>query len=155
MVSVRAFSKPKLGERRKLVHAAWPSPCPHALVAVRAVAAQKRPSRLNVCFQSWSRSALQHCQITSLRQASQCMLLVEKTRVIGSQILWERQGTLILSCPKNNMGTLHPHVGIPGTDMQPLIILWPVSHLREFMYSKKFWFHLLGHTIPGKKQVPV
>lgn len=115
----------------------------------------KRPSRLNVCFQSLSQSALQHYQITTLRQASQCMLLAEKTHVIGSQILWERQGTLILSCPKNNMGILHPHVGIPGTDMQPLIIPWPVSHLTEFMYSKKLWFHLLGHTIPGKKQVPV
>lgn len=111
-------------------------------LAARLVTAQARPRRLGVGFYHQSQSALRHHQTTPRGQASRCVPLAKKADVLGSQILWARQGACTLSRPESNVGTWHPHLGVPGPDIQPLIIPWPASHLTAL------WFDLLGHTIP-------
>lgn len=101
---------------------------PHAATAGAAPA---RPSRPRARFHRRSRSALRHYRTALLGQARRCTLLAEKAHVVGSQILRGGQGSRMLSCPENDVGAWHPHLGIPGPDVQPLIIPWPASHLTQ------------------------
>lgn len=94
------------------------------------------------------------CQSTLRSGALSAALLGEPAspRSLGkrpTQLLWGGKSVCMLSCPENNVGAWHPHLGIPGPDIQPLIIPWPASHLVACIYLKKLCVDLVGHTIAG------
>lgn len=113
----------RFGGSRAFPWEPWGNPCSHCR---RSTSEAKQAA----CgFHRQSRRALRHYPTALLGQASRCTLPAEKAHVVGSQILWGGQGTRMLSCPENDVGAWHPHLGTP--DVQPLIIPWPASHLTQ------------------------
>jgi len=84
---MRPPSRPVLGGR---------GGCPHPPLAAREVAARRFPLLVPECLTALSNNPA--------GEASPCTLLAKKAHVVGSQILWERQGAELLSCPENNLG---------------------------------------------------